>query len=242
MSVAAIATPDRDAGAVAGLRVGGKWHDAVIRVIVADELVLVRRRLHVVLGDEPDIEVMDEAADADQLRARARELVPDVVVLGPGLPPKGGPPAAAALAELVPGVQVVALASDEADHGLRAVRAGVTAFLPAARAPEQAAAVVRLAARRRPVLPTEVVNAVVAEYDRLAARRGSVRPPIEPPALSTAEREALLTYAGVGLGTGGADDVEAARRSAVVRNALDRLARHTRAEAVLDRLAPAPAV
>jgi DNA-binding NarL/FixJ family response regulator len=216
-----------------------KWHDGVTRVIVAEEAALLRRRLAVVLGDEPDLEVMADVADGDGLLARAVELVPDVVVVGLGLPPTGAAGSVAALREVLPGVEVVVVGPDGDPAAIRAVTSGAIAVIAGRSAADRAAAVARQAARRRPVLPLAVAAGVIAEYDRRARRRPGAQGEPAPPELAPGERASLLAAADDALP--GEDPVGGSRRAASARNALERLARHTRDEAVLGAPAPSDA-
>ena len=61
----------------------------MIRVVIADDHPLVRAGLRQVLADEPEIEVVGEAADGDETVAVLRATEPDVVLLDitmPGAP------------------------------------------------------------------------------------------------------------------------------------------------------------
>ncbi len=58
----------------------------MIRLLVVDDQVLVRRGFRMVLEIEPDLEVVGEAADGDEAVARADELQPDVVLMDVRMP------------------------------------------------------------------------------------------------------------------------------------------------------------
>lgn len=218
-----------------------KWHDGVVRVLVAVGSPLLGRRLAVALGDEPDLEVVAEVADGERLLAEAVELVPDVVVVGLGLPPRGAVPSVAAVRAALPGVEALVIGPDRDRELARAVRAGAIGVLTPAAAAQHAAAAVRRVARRGPVLPIGVAAGVIAEYEVLARRSGSRPSDPAPPVLAPTERAALLAVA-ADFPPGASDDEDdRARRAASARNALVRLARHLRDEAVRRRVARAAA-
>jgi DNA-binding NarL/FixJ family response regulator len=61
-----------------------------IRVFILDDHEVVRAGIRELLHDEPDIEIVGEAADAAQARARVPALRPDVAILDVRLPDGNG--------------------------------------------------------------------------------------------------------------------------------------------------------
>ena len=60
---------------------------AVLRLVVADDTLLVREGVRSLLDDEPGMEVVATAADLDGLLAAVAEHQPDVVVTDVCMPP-----------------------------------------------------------------------------------------------------------------------------------------------------------
>ena len=101
-----------------------------IRVLVADDHVLYRRGLELVLGQEPDIIIIGEAGDGAEAIRRAEELLPDVVLMVVRMPRRSGIEACFAIKELVPSTKIVMLTiSDEESDLYDAVRAGANGYL-----------------------------------------------------------------------------------------------------------------
>ncbi|MEN3534739.1 response regulator transcription factor [Microbispora sp. ZYX-F-249] len=103
-----------------------------IRVLVADDQAMVRGGLRLILEDQPDIEVVAEAADGAEAVEAARRLRPDVCLVDVRMPRLDGIAVTRALAG--PGVpeplRVVVVTTfdlDEYVHG--ALRAGATGFV-----------------------------------------------------------------------------------------------------------------
>jgi two-component system LytT family response regulator len=64
--------------------------DRLLRVLVADDEAIARKRLVRLLGDMPDVELVGQCADAHEVLAALREADPDVVLLDIQMPDLSG--------------------------------------------------------------------------------------------------------------------------------------------------------
>jgi two-component system, NarL family, invasion response regulator UvrY len=138
----------------------------VIRVLLADDHAVVRRGLHQILSETDDIQVEGEASSSDELRTLARDRRWDVVILDIHMPGGNGMELLRELRRDYPGACVLVLtAYQEAEYGVRAVRAGAAGFLTKESAAEQLIEAVRkIAAGGKYVSPelAETLASVVA--------------------------------------------------------------------------------
>jgi two-component system response regulator DesR len=125
----------------------------VIRVLVAEDMHIVRGALVALLRLEPDIEVVSEVASGDEILAAARTSRTQVAVIDIDLPGKDGLTAATELHEQLPEVRTLILTSLGRPGTLRrALAAKVNGFLLKDAPAEKLANAVRgVAAGRRMV-------------------------------------------------------------------------------------------
>lgn len=101
-----------------------------IRVLLADDHVLLRAGLRALLQTGSQLEVVGEAADGDEVVQKARQLNPDVVVMDLSMPGCGGIEATRMLTQAVPGVRVLILTLHEDSSLLQeALRAGASGYI-----------------------------------------------------------------------------------------------------------------
>jgi DNA-binding NarL/FixJ family response regulator len=103
---------------------------APIRVLVADDHMIVRTGIRHVLESESGFEVVGEAANGAEVLALAATLQPDVVVLDISMPGASGLKLAAQLRDSTPEPRVLILSMhDNAEYVLESVRAGANGYL-----------------------------------------------------------------------------------------------------------------
>jgi DNA-binding NarL/FixJ family response regulator len=96
-----------------------------IRVLVVDDHLIVRKGIRALLGTEPDMEVVGEAADGREAVEQAARLRPDVILMDLVMPEVDG---IAAIQQIVagdPAARILVLTSFDADDKVFAsIRAG----------------------------------------------------------------------------------------------------------------------
>ena len=102
----------------------------MIRILLADDHVLVRAGLSQLLDAQPDIEVVGVACDGQEALEMARKLSPDVVLLDLQLPIVDGITAIGALTVELPEISVIALTTfQEPQQVTAALAAGARGYL-----------------------------------------------------------------------------------------------------------------
>ena len=101
-----------------------------IRIILADDHVMMRQGTAELLRREPDLDVVGEAGDGQEAIELARRLTPDVVVMDVRMPVLSGFEATRRIRESLPGVQVLALtAHDDDEYVFSLLQAGASGYL-----------------------------------------------------------------------------------------------------------------
>ena len=132
-----------------------------IRVLVVDDQEPVREAIRELLADEPGMEVVGAAADADEAIALSRRTTPDVVLLDVKMR-GGGPHAAAGIASASPSTTVVALSAYE-DIGsvLEMLRSGAAGYLVKGTPPAEILEAIRRAVRSQTSLSLALTSGVI---------------------------------------------------------------------------------
>jgi len=101
-----------------------------IRILIADDHVIIRSGLRLLLEQQPDFKVVAEANDGREALQMASKFHPEVAILDIGMPGLNGIEATRQIVAQEPATQVVIL-SMHADEGyvLRALKAGAKAYI-----------------------------------------------------------------------------------------------------------------
>lgn len=138
-----------------------------IRVFIADDHFVVRQGLKHILGQNPDMEVVGEAEDGNQVLQRIKDLVVDVVLLDIEMPEKNGWEVMVQLKSLYPKLSVLMLSIFPEEHyGLRLIKAGASGYLTKSSAPDQLCQAIRAVASGGKFISPSLTEKLIEELHR----------------------------------------------------------------------------
>ncbi|NUT99846.1 MAG: response regulator transcription factor [Saccharothrix sp.] len=167
----------------------------MIRVLLADDQVLVRAGFRLLLDTEDGFEVVGEAGDGAEAVALAHEHHPDVVVMDIRMPGTDGLAATRRVKAELPDVKVLVLTTFNVDeYVFEALKSGASGFLLKDTDPVELLHALRVVAQGDALLAPSVTRRLIEEF---AARPEHRRPdPAALRELTAREREVLALVAG----------------------------------------------
>lgn len=140
--------------------------EGTVRIVLADDHVVVRSALRMLLEAEPEFEVVSEAGDAEEAARKVRGHHPQVLVLDVNMPGGSGLAAVPKIREESPQTQIVILTmQNEPAFAREAMRAGALGYVLKEAADAQLVEAVRMAAAGETYLQPELGARLAAEPD-----------------------------------------------------------------------------
>ena len=119
-----------------------------IKVFIADDHAIVRRGLVEVISDTPDLLVVGEAENGNEILTKVKKLEIDIVVMDLDMPEKSGWDVIVQLQLDLPHIPVIILSVyPEEDYALKFFKAGASGYLNKTSAPDQLVEAIRKVTR-----------------------------------------------------------------------------------------------
>ncbi len=203
-----------------------------MRILIADDHALFRDGLRSLL-QVAGYEVIGEARNGVEAIALTKTLAPDMVLMDLSMPELDGISATKRLTAEVPGVKIVILTASEDDAKLfDAIKAGAQGYLLKNLEAEDFFALLERAQEGQPALTPALARKLLQEFAKPAETPPAAE---DPDALTAREREVLeLMVDGITSNRKLAKRLDVSENTVKfhVRNILDKLRLHNRAEAI----------
>lgn len=147
-----------------------------IRVLIADDHILVREGIMKILSLEDDIEVSGEAGNGQQAVKIALEKDIDIALMDVNMPQIDGIEACRMIKKSKPDLGVIALTiHDQEEYLFEFIRAGASAYLLKDVSPGQLVETIRGVARGESYIPPRLMVNVFQELNRISMKQQATR-------------------------------------------------------------------
>lgn len=103
---------------------------AIIEILVADDHAIIRDGLKQIISYVPDMEVIGEAVDGEDVLRKVRALAVGVLVLDMSMPGRSGIALIQQLKAVQPGLKILVLSMhNESQYAVQAMRAGAAGYI-----------------------------------------------------------------------------------------------------------------
>ena len=167
----------------------------MLKVMVVDDQALVRRGFALVLGHEPDIDVVAEAANGREAIEAVRHYEPDVILMDIRMPEMDGLEATEQILAGGTGASRVIILTtfDPDEYVYRALRAGASGFVLKDIPPENLVQAVRTVADGGAMLSPAITQRLIQQFSQPSGVNASLAERIER--LTGREQEVLTALA-----------------------------------------------
>ncbi len=148
-----------------------------IRLLVADDHPMLREGLVAVLGTQPDLEVVGEAADGDEAVRLTESLDPDVILLDLEMPGTDGVEALERLRDAGSAARTVVFTAYDTDERiLDSLRAGARGYLLKGASRQEIFGAIRTVHAGGSLLQPAVTDRLLERIDRGGQDKGNLTP------------------------------------------------------------------
>ena len=165
-----------------------------IRILLADDHVLMRRGMRAWLQSMPQVEVVGEASDGREALHLIAKVQPDVVLMDIGMPSLNGLEVTLQVTKEFPQVRVLILSMHaNEEYVVQALRAGASGYMLKDAEPEELEVALKAVSRGKTYLSPTVSQGVIGDYlRRIGASTKDTPQGVDVPSLLTARQREVL--------------------------------------------------
>lgn len=161
-----------------------------LRIYLADDHIVMREGLRLLVNSQPDMQVIGEAGDGETAWREAKTLQPDVVIMDVSMPKLNGVHATERLKLTCPNVKVIALSAySDAAHVRQLLASGASSYVLKQTAAEELIRAIRTVAGGGVYLDAAIAGMVAEGY------ANPNTPTTGPESLGERELEVLIEIA-----------------------------------------------
>jgi len=166
-----------------------------IRVLLVDDEPLLRMAFTMVLGAQPDMRTVGEAADGAEAIRLARQLTPDVVLMDVRMPGTDGIEATSRIVRDSPGTRVLILTTFDLDeYAFAGLKAGASGFLLKNAQPEELLGAIRSVAAGDAMVSPRITRRLLENFAQHLPTEAAA-PDERLDRLTARERDVLIAVA-----------------------------------------------
>ena len=146
-----------------------------LRILLADDHIVMRTGLRALLERQPNLEVVGESENGREAVELASSLKPDVLVMDVGMPVLNGIEATKTIVSQHPTIAVVVLSmhADES-YVMRALKAGARGYLLKDSAPADLLSAIQAVSQNKSFFSPKVSRILAEDYVRVLKQKGAV--------------------------------------------------------------------
>lgn len=141
----------------------------MIKILVADDQELIRQSLQIVLNSKNDMEVIDVAADGQQVIHCIRKQKPDVVLMDIRMPKMDGVQCTKIIKENYPQIKIIILTTfDDDEYVYNALKFGASGYLLKGASMDELENAIRTVYNGRAMINPDIATKVLKLFSRMA--------------------------------------------------------------------------
>jgi DNA-binding NarL/FixJ family response regulator len=145
----------------------------LITVMIADDHPLVRQALRNLLEDKPDIKLIGEACDGDEIIKKATQSIPDVILMDITMPKINGLEATREIKKRYPQIKILVLTiHDDSEQILGILEAGAVGYLTKSVFGEEIINAIRSVMTGESVVSAQVMRQILKHVLQIKGKSG----------------------------------------------------------------------